>query len=74
MKSFSYLPDLLFIFSTELLFSSAEAKVKCLFPLLSSINPSTSSIIRYSGFTLYFLNHEFFYCDLSNIINTNIFV
>ena len=34
------------------LFSSVEAEVKYLFPLLSSLHPSLLPIIRYSGFTL----------------------
>ena len=67
MLSFSYSPDLpefivwieylissqsFVYFSNTFLFLSVEAKVKYLFPLLSSMYPSTLPILRCSGFTL----------------------
>ena len=39
-------------FSKKFLLSSIEARVKYLFPLFSLMYPSTSPIIRCSGFTI----------------------
>ena len=55
------------------LFLSVKAKVKHLFPLLSSMYLSTSPIQRIYSINIFKITNTF-HCDVSDIINTNVFV
>ena len=87
MKSFPYSPSLLLFinlirylilfqssvyFFNTFLFSSIEAKVTCLFPLLSSMYPCTSHIIRYRVYTVNFYIIRIFPIVLTNVINISV--
>ena len=87
MKSFPYSPSLLLFinlisylilfqssvyFFNTFLFSSMEAKVTCLFPLLSSMYPYTSQIIRYRIYTVNFYIIRIFPIVITNVINISV--
>ena len=62
-------------FANTFLLPTVEVKTKYLFPLFSLIYQSALPMIRYKGLQYqYFHNHQFFYCNVSNVVNTNAFV
>ena len=72
---FNPIPEYVY-FSNTSLFSSVESKSKYLLPFFYSICPSTLPIIRSRVITHFHNYHffSFFNCDVSSIVNINVFV